>query len=185
MTEAEFWDHVRAARPKRYDHNTHADQLADRLAKLPEGDVLDFVHHWDAASARAYRRDLWGAAYLVNGGCSDDGFQYFRWWLILQGRAAFEAALADPDSLAELLDGETDVEAEVGPGVEAWFLLTGTERDDDGYEAYGRALRFRHPKRPSRPPLAPRWDFDDADEVRRRFPQLAAAYLDGDGGDAD
>jgi hypothetical protein len=31
-------------------------------------------------------RDQWGAAYLANGGCSDDGFDYFRGWLIGQGR---------------------------------------------------------------------------------------------------
>ena len=34
----------------------------------------------------SYRWDLWGAAYLANGGCSDDGFDYFRGWLIGQGR---------------------------------------------------------------------------------------------------
>lgn len=181
MTEPEFWAHVAATRPRRYDADAHAEQLAARLAKLPEPDILDFVHHWDAASARAHRLDLWGAAYLVNGGCSDDGFQYFRWWLILQGREVFDAALADPDSLAEVLDGETDVEAEVYPGNDAWFAATGHVRDDDGYEAFERALLFRHPKRPVEPPLAPYWDFDDDAEVRRRLPRLAAAYLDGEG----
>ena len=183
MTEPEFWAHVRAARPRRYDPEAHADALAARLARLPEGDILDFVHHWEGASARAYRRDLWGAAYLVNGGCSDDGFQYFRWWLILQSREGYEAALADPDTLAEVLDGETDVEAEVAPGMDAWFAATGTRVGDTGYEAFNRALLFRHPKRPALPPLAPRWDFDDDAEVRRRFPRLAAAYLDGEDGE--
>ncbi|HEX4611245.1 MAG TPA: DUF4240 domain-containing protein [Urbifossiella sp.] len=119
MTETEFWDHVRAARPRRYDPDAHAEALAGRLAKLPEGEILDFVHHWAAASARAYRRDLWAAAYLINAGCSDDGFQYFRWWLVLQGRETFDAALVDPDTLADILDGETDMEAEVGPGMDA------------------------------------------------------------------
>jgi hypothetical protein len=185
MTEPEFWAHVRAARPRRYDPDAHADALADRLSKLPEGDILDFVHHWDMASARAYRRDLWGAAYLVNGGCSDDGFQYFRWWLVLQGREVYAAALADPDSLAEVLDGETEVEAEVYPGMDAWFAATGTRVGDAGYAAYERAMTFRHPKRPAEPSLAPRWDFDDHEEYRRRFPRLAAAYLDGDGGADD
>ena len=183
MSEDEFWEHVRAT--KRVDPEEHAEQLAARLAKLPEGDILDFVHHWDAASARAYRRDLWGAAYLVNGGCSDDGFQYFRWWLILQGREVYEAALADPDSLAEVLDGENDVEAEVRPGLDAWLRVTGTEEDDAGYAAFHRAMTFRHPKPPQPPPLALDWDFGDDAEVRRRFPRLAAAYLDGDGGTND
>ena len=180
MTDAEFWAHISATRPRRYDADAHADALTSRLAGLPEGDILDFVHHWDAAGARAYRQDLWGAAYLVNGGCSDDGFQYFRWWLILQGRAAFDAALADPDSLVEVLDGEREVEAEVYPGLMAWFRATGTTEDDAGYAAFNRAMRFRHPTPPTDPPLAPEWDFDDDAEVRRRLPRLAAAYLDGE-----
>ena len=45
---------------------------------------------------------MWGAAYVIHGGCSDDGFEYFRRWLISRGRKAYEAALADPDSLAQL-----------------------------------------------------------------------------------
>ena len=48
---------------------------------------------------RAYRQELWGAAYLINGGCSDDGFVYFLGWLIAQGRDVYQAALPDPDSL--------------------------------------------------------------------------------------
>jgi hypothetical protein len=51
--------------------------------------------------AESYRWDLWGAAYLINGGCSDDGFDYFRGWLLSQGRAIWQATLADPDSLAD------------------------------------------------------------------------------------
>ena len=34
--------------------------------------------------------------------CGDDGFDYFRGWLIAQGRSVFERALVNPDSLAEL-----------------------------------------------------------------------------------
>lgn len=180
MTEAEFWGHVRAAR--RVDPDAHAERLTARLAKLPPEEILDFAHWWEAAHCRAYRRDLWGAAYLVNGGCSDDGFDYFRNWLLLQGRAVFDAALADPDSLAEVLDGD-EVECECHPGADAWFAATGTAADDDGYAAFERALLFRHPKRPKPPPLARRWDFDDDDEVRRRLPRLAALYLGDDGDD--
>jgi hypothetical protein len=178
MTEDVFWDHIRATR--RTDPDDHVERLTARLAKLPEEEILDFAYLWAVVAARAYRRDLWGAAYLINGGCSDDGFCYFRWWLILQGRAVYEAAIADPDTLAEVLDGGDEVEAEVYPEQDAWFTLTGTERDEAGYEAYSRALKFRHPKWPPLPPLAPRWNFDDDDEVRKRLPRLAALYLGDD-----
>ena len=178
MTEDEFWEHIRATRHA--DPAEHADRLTARLAKVPEEEILDFIHLWDEASWRAYRRDLWGAAYLINGGCSDDEFQYFRWWLILQGRVVYEAAITDPDSLAEVLDGEDEVEAVVGPGREAWFAATGTVEDHAGYDAFNRARKFRHPKPPMPPPLARRWDFDDDNEARRRFPRLAAMYLGDD-----
>jgi hypothetical protein len=181
MTEKEFWDHIRATR--RVDADEHAERLTKRLAKLPAEECLDFDYWWRVMKSRSYRRDLWGAAYLINGGCSDDGFEYFCGWLILQGRAVFEAALADPDTLAEVLDGEEDVEFESYPGSDAWFAVTGTEPDDDGFTAFERALRFRHPKEPPLPKLAPRWDFDDDDEVRKRFPRLAAMYLGDSGGE--
>jgi len=35
-------------------------------------------------------------------GCSDDSFDYFRGWLIAQGKDVYLAALHDPDSLADV-----------------------------------------------------------------------------------
>jgi hypothetical protein len=174
MTEDEFWDHIRATR--RVDPDAHVERLTARLAKLPPEECLDFTHLWGVVGNRAYRRDLWGAAYVINGGCSDDGFDYFRDWLILQGRDVYEAAIADPDSLAEVLDGE-EVEHQCHPGADAWFVATKTKNDNAGHVAFQRAMRFRHPKVPPLPALAPRWNFEDDDEVRKRFPRLAAMYL--------
>ncbi len=36
-------------------------------------------------------------------GFDRDGFEYFQRWLISKGRNVFETALADPDSLADVL----------------------------------------------------------------------------------
>src|SRR5262249_31921448 len=44
--------------------------------------------------------DLCGAAYVINCTCTDDGFEYFRRWLVSRGRDVYASALADPDSLA-------------------------------------------------------------------------------------
>ena len=40
--------------------------------------------------AEAYRHDLWAMGYIVNGGCSDDGFCYFCCWLIGNGSERFD-----------------------------------------------------------------------------------------------
>jgi hypothetical protein len=176
MTEDEFWEHIRSTRHA--DPDAHVERLTARLAKLPPEECLDFGYLWDVVSKRAYRRDLWGAAYVINGGCSDDGFDYFCDWLTLQGREVYEAAIADPDTLAEVLDGE-EVEHQCHPGADAWFLAAKAEQDDAGYAEFQRAMRFRHPKDLPLPALAPRWNFDDDNEVRKRFPRLAAMYLGG------
>lgn len=65
--------------------------------------TLAFANGLVEALGRANRWDLWGAGYVIHGGMSDDGFAYFRNWLVGQGRSLFEQALADPDSLAELI----------------------------------------------------------------------------------
>src|SRR5262245_4191873 len=182
MTRDEFWEHIRATR--RTDPEAHAERLAKRLAKLPVKEILAFDHLWDQQLRRAYRWNLWGAAYLINGGCSDDGFDYFRRWLILQGREVFEAAVKKPDTLAELVSGDADeVEHESDPGIDAWFLATGTEPNDAGYEEYTAAYEARYGKPNVLPDLGDDWDFDDDDQVRKRLPRLAAIYLDGEDDD--
>jgi len=185
MTRDEFWDHIRATRRK--DSDAHVERLVKRLGKLPVEDILDFDHWWDVARAEAYHWNLWGAAYLINGGCSDDGFEYFCWWLILQGRAVFEAAVKHPDSLADVVDpDEKEYECGSSPTADAWFATTGAEPDDAGYDAYHRALKAQHPKKIKERSMGRGWDFDDDDQVRRRLPRLAALYLDRDrDGDGD
>lgn len=49
--------------------------------------------------AKATTWKMWGAGYIMNGGCSEDGFLYFRLWLMAQGREVFRAAVAKPESL--------------------------------------------------------------------------------------
>ena len=84
--------------------------LLQLLSGLPRREVMEFHRFFSDQFHRAYRWDLWRAAYLIGGGCSDDGFTDFRYWLISMGREAFEAALENPDSLASVA---------TAPGVEA------------------------------------------------------------------
>lgn len=96
MTEDVFWELI--------DHGLGEQSLGERLDALPERLALfkpaairkfdQILRQMDSA---AYRTDIWALAYLLQGGCSDDSFDAFRGWLILQGRSVFEATLAAPD----------------------------------------------------------------------------------------
>jgi Protein of unknown function (DUF4240) len=179
VTLDEFWNHIRATRRK--DPDAHVERLVARLAKLSPDEILNFDRWWDLMHGEAYHRKLWAAAYLINGGCSDDGFMDFRSWLILQGRDVFQAAVANPDTLADVLDGD-EASCECYPASDAWFQATGLERDDAGYAAKEAAYQARHPDRPAQPELDPGedWDFDDDEEMRHRLPRLAKMYLESD-----
>lgn len=98
-----FWQLVEAAKVQA-DGDTEArvEALYAGLGGLDPAELQSFQNHYDQLIALSYRWDLWAAAYIINGGCSDDGFRYFRDWLISEGRATFERALKDSDSLADL-----------------------------------------------------------------------------------
>ncbi len=182
MTLDEFWDHIQKS--KRKDPDAHAERLEQRLTKLPPDEILDFNHWWELMMGEAYNWNLWGAAYLINGGCSDDGFEYFCRWLVLRGRDVFQTAVTAPDTLADVVDPD-DVAVECGcsPAQSAWFTATKTEQDDTGYEAYSAAERARHPNSPRHPELGASWDFDNDAEMRKRLPRLSALYMDRGAGE--
>jgi Protein of unknown function (DUF4240) len=56
-------------------------ELTNQLAALSADELAAFESHHTEAFYRSYDWGLWGAAYLIDGGCSDDGFDYFRAYL--------------------------------------------------------------------------------------------------------
>lgn len=175
MTLKEFWEHIQKTR--RIDPDAHVERLVTRLSKLSVAKILAFDHRWNELHRASYNWNLWGAAYLINGGCSDDGFDYFRDWLLLQGRKVYEAAVRDPDSLADVVDpDEGEYECGCHPGMDAWFRATDTDREEDGYAAFGAAYDARYPVTPRMPRLGGRWDHDSDRQMRKRLPRLWALY---------
>ena len=83
------------------DQNIQFNALKAELRLLSEAELDAFEDDYQRARALAYRWNLWGAATVLNEGCSDDGFVYFCDWLISRGQRVFEAALDDPDSLVD------------------------------------------------------------------------------------
>jgi hypothetical protein len=75
--------------------------LRARLWRAPRSHLLDFVQLLSATREPANTYRLWRAVDIImDGRCSTDSFHYFQMWLVGLGRDAYEAAIADPDSLA-------------------------------------------------------------------------------------
>src|SRR5205085_11205618 len=73
------------------------------LRDLTPDDLAEFEVRYDNLIRKAYHYDLWGAAFVIQRGCSDDGFWDFRSWLVSRGKKVYDAAVRDPESLAEVV----------------------------------------------------------------------------------
>jgi hypothetical protein len=168
MDETLFWSILEAGgRKVRTNPERQLAAIRKALLKLSPEEVRDFQRLYNQKLADAYTWDLWAAAYLINGGCSDDGFYYFREWLLAQGQAVFEAAVENPDSLAGLTDPQRDNYEFQEPGylpLQVYEELTGEPLPP---------MDFRWPTTPR----GRRWDFEDDGQVAQRLPQLARIYL--------
>ena len=101
MSEKDFWRVIEAVKHAAgADFNARPALLQRQLMALTPQEIQGFQQRYEALLLEADRWDLWGAADLMNGGCSDDGFKYFRDWLISEGQKTYKAAVAQPDSLA-------------------------------------------------------------------------------------
>jgi hypothetical protein len=104
----EFWQIIEETKNEDGDRAVQAQVLSDRLGGAGLDTVLDFSRAFDAAMDHLYSWELWGAAFLAMGGCSDDMFEYLRAWLIADGQATAMLAGSVPELAVQALLGETD-----------------------------------------------------------------------------
>ena len=108
---------------------------------------------------------------MINGGCSDDGFDYFRGWLLVQGREVFERAVADPDGLADVAAVRLAVSWRAFLECESvLYIPSQAHKVATGEEL--PAAAYMH--RPAEPVGGWDFDFDDPAEMQRRLPRLTA-----------
>lgn len=162
-----FWSIIEAARKAApSDAEDFAEAVRAELEKLPATDIIAFQSDLDALMDTLFRWDLWGAAYIMNFGCSDDGFEYWRCWLIAQGQHICEAAIANPESLAAtaLRYGE--------PGqfeCESLMYMPAEALDEKSDDEMPRASN-----RPTEP-AGEMWE-EEGDDLEKKFPKLWAKF---------
>jgi hypothetical protein len=70
--------------------------------------------------------DLWALAYIVKRGCSDDGFDYFRLWVISKGKQAFDIILSlNEEGLKSVFDEDPRLEELMSSAQEVYENKTG------------------------------------------------------------
>lgn len=178
MDKEQFWEIIAAARDRAitpHESEAVAREATSLLAARPVEEIVAAEQVlWDLM-IESYTNPLWAAAYTANGGCSDDGFDYFRGWLIAQGREVFERVVADPDALAQLPTVQAAAAAGIDLEGEDMLVVAWNARiTATGDQLPPEAPTIHYPQ------LDPAWNFDfsDSDEMARRLPRLTALYLE-------
>ncbi len=158
MESEKFWKIIETTKSKSLgDYEKQQSELEKELSKLTANEVLEFDNKFRTLRGEIYNWNFWAAAYIINGGCSDDCFSDFRGWLIGQGQSIYENAIKNIETLTELKetnDGDwegfsyiaTDVyEKKTGndmpQGIQENFEITGEEWEEDEND-----LKKRFPK---------------------------------------
>lgn len=166
MTKDKFWELIqRSLDGSGDDIDRQADVLKRELMGLSPEEIVAFDAHVDACLKEAYSRDLWGAAYIINGGCSDDGFEYFRRWLVSRGQEWFERAVKNPDDLADypqnLADSDIEFEEFAYIAPKAYETKTGR--------------LFPYGTTPSSDLTGEEWE-EEEEVLSKRWPKLFSKY---------
>jgi hypothetical protein len=161
--DSAFWslvDGTRAAAGK--DTGRQSELLRERLEQLSPRQIVAFERTRHSLDRRAYTWSLWGAALVIEDGCSDDCFRDFRAYVISLGRGAYERALRNPDSLASVVQdaesGDWENADDVAP--DAYSSVTGNDFPFEVSNLSGR---------PAGEPI-------NEASLRARYPRLAARF---------
>ena len=171
MDENTFWALIEKTHQQsgRWNLELQCELLVEELLQYTAEEIISFDMISREMRRKSYSAYLWHAAALIGEGCSDDGFEDFRDWLIGQGCVVFEKILNDPDSLVELIEPERRYElCSDFKGSVLYAPL----------EAYERKMGHQMPPSPFSPELIGefRKDLDTKEDWHRLFPRLAAIF---------
>lgn len=164
MGDDQFWNIIHLSYKKANgDFKAQQHALKNELRRLAPQDILLFDNTFRKLRGDAYNWDLWGAIYIIHGGCGDDSFLDFREWVLAQGREFYYKTIADPETLAQLSKEQIEVAWE-GMGyipTAVFEEITGTDMPNGYIE--------------NQEITGAEWD-DDNDDLKKRFPLLWEKY---------
>jgi hypothetical protein len=171
MNKFAFWKLIDDSRQRAgRDLGQQVAELRASVEQLDPDDIVEFGRLFAEYWGRAYTWDLWAAAYILGGGCSDDGFLDFRAWLISRGKRIYEDALRDPETLARVVSSDAGEECQF----EGFQYVARTAWENKTKDRLG-AFPVTEITQPDKPTGAP-WS-EAGDDLKRRFPKLWRKFV--------
>ncbi|MEM1321214.1 MAG: DUF4240 domain-containing protein [Bacteroidota bacterium] len=133
LDEEQFWNIISTSLAQSQSDEEQEELLVGEIAKLSPKEMIGFRLRTDKLLHDTYNSEMWCAGYIIGGGCSDDGFEYFRNWIISRGKEVYYRAKENPDTLAQIVAQEVeelDFEGFGYVAIEAFGRKTGKDLSD-------------------------------------------------------
>jgi hypothetical protein len=167
MDEEMFWTIIELSKSKsKGDFEQQPEELANELRKLTPENLILFGNRFRFFRGKANTWELWGAIYIIHGGCSDDSFNDFREWVIGQGKNFYYKTIQDPESLVEVDTPKIEEVDWEGLGYVASTVFE---------EFTGQEMPY--PFIENQDTTGTEWD-EGSDDLKNMFPKLFAKYPD-------
>jgi Protein of unknown function (DUF4240) len=164
MDENTFWEIIeKSYRMAKGDYKQQQIALHKLLSKKTPQEIIIFENRFCQLREKANTWRLWGAVYLVNGGCSDDSFHYCKAWLIAQGRTIYNMVVNDPNTIVNINKNSRDEEWE---GIE--YIATQVFEEMTNEEIPSEYIEKHEPS-------GVEWD-EVGNDLEKMFPELWAKY---------
>jgi hypothetical protein len=168
MDIEEFWKLMDTTREASGgDISKQVNLIVEILIDRSIDEIFAYEKIMDDLLDKAYDAELWDAADIIGCGTGDDGFWDFRAWLIAQGREVYENALADPESLVDLVDIDDDAQEE-----EMLYVVIYAYEKKTGRDFLTREKKKPYHQQTLKGKPVPK------EALKDRFPKLSAKFGD-------
>ena len=132
LDESLFWEIVDKSIKNSNNESGQMSFLVKKIEKLTPKEIIGFRLRTDKLLFDTYNSEMWCAGYIMNGGCSDDAFEYFRNWVISRGKEVYYGAKENPDNLiSEYVEGKEYYDLE-----DFWYVALTAFNKKTGKELY-------------------------------------------------
>ena len=148
IDEQEFWKIMDySCNAAKGDMELQNQVIIKKLSAYAPEEIINFEIILCKKLIKANDYRILAANKIIDSWVSDDGFLYFRLWLISLGRQTFEQTLKDPDYLANVTGKGIvpDFEYLLYASTQAYINKTGKKEEDDTFPrgvAFAQGLNY-------------------------------------------
>jgi hypothetical protein len=168
VNEAEFWEIVESSgSPDKNTPDEQCETITEKLSGKSKEELTSFANIHRELLCKAYSWPMLKASFIILSYISDDVFEDFRSWVILNGKQRFYKTLELPDIISSYIAVDDPVEEVTGESL----LYVCEEAFDGDVEELEKGYVY-----PEDPVINDEWPSEK--QLQQEFPKLYDQFWD-------